>query len=528
MTSIRDIFFILSLILAGLNFWQPSLPWLRQSKIYVSPQGSDWHFGGSAQTAVRTIQRAANLAAPGEEIIILPGIYREELRISRGGRPDRPITFRAQTPGTVTITNQAPETVTQKLTWQAEREGIYSTVAPWPIYFALYNKQVLYHVRWGGLGRLQTLVAKPNAYGAFTFDHATNRLYLFLPKGESPQNSKLGLHRQIPSPWEWGNSRVANIWLETKYLVFDGLNLELGAGSSFLLWDSGHVTIKNCLLTGASSGISTQPHIQPASHLLVEHNLYHNYPQHGWLRHWLPWREVYAQYFNSSLISSSSAHVTVRHNLITHSGDALQISPRLNRHDQAGANIYGNLLIYGTDDAIEMDGLAQNIHFHHNLVYDFFQNLGTSPVLIGPVLVENNRFLHPAGGVNGSQVKLLNPWYKPGDPNNRSPIQNIQIRDNIFVGNYLAYWGPPVENVVVEDNTFAVKGSKDPPWHPGVTARNNRMIDLPRSGYPNPGTDSQWWAGWSMARPGPRWLNYREHPATQDINQVLSPELFQQ
>ncbi|AIE74680.1 MULTISPECIES: hypothetical protein [unclassified Synechocystis] len=524
----RDTLIILGVILAGINLWQPTLPWLRQGKIYVSPQGKDWYLGGSSQTAVRTIQRAANLTAPGEEIIILPGIYREELRIRRGGRPNRPITFRAEQPGTVTITNQAPTEVTASLVWQAEGGGIYSAATLWPIYFALYGNRILYHVRWGGLERLQTLTAQPNAYGAFTFDPNGNRLYLFLPNGENPDNNKLAIHRRIPSPREWGNSRVANIWLEAKHLVFDGLNLELGVGSSFLLWDSGHVTIKNCLLTGASIGISGQPHLQAPSHLTVEHNLYHNYPQYKWLRQWLPWRDVYAHYSTSSLISSSAPHLTVRHNLVTHSGDALQISPRLNYPDQNGADIYGNLLMYGTDDAIEMDGLAQQIHFHRNLVYDFYQNLGTSPVLTGPVLVENNRFLHPAGGVNGSQVKLLNPWYKPGAPDNRSPIQNIHIRDNTFVGNYLAYWGPPVENVVVEDNTFAVQGSKDPPWHPGVTVRDNRMITLPRSGHPNPGTDPQWWAGWSIPRPGPHWLNYDQHPATQEIPQVLSPALFKE
>ncbi|MFM6118172.1 MAG: right-handed parallel beta-helix repeat-containing protein [Sphaerospermopsis kisseleviana] len=522
---VRDILLIISTLLAAINLWQPPTPWLRQGKIYVSPQGSDWNLGNSPQRAVKTIQRAANMATPGEEVVILPGIYREDLRVRRGGRPNRPITFRAQQPGTVTITNAVPPQVTQYLTWRSHGNGLYSTQTPWPIYYALYNGSVLYDVRWGGIERLKTLVSQPNSYGAFTYDRETKRFYLFLPHGEIPNNQKLVFHREIPSPREWGNSRVANIWLEAQHLVFDGLRLELGVGSSFLLWDSGYITIRNTLLTGAGTGISASPHINVPSHLVVEYNLYHNYPQYNWLKNWLPWNEVYAHYSNSTLISASSPNLVIRHNVVSHGGDALQISPHLDKPGQNGANIYGNLLMYGTDDAIEMDGPAEKVHFHHNLVYDFEQNLGLSPVLTGPVLVENNRFLHPAGGVNGSQVKLLNPWYKPGSPNNQSPIQNIQIRNNTFVGRYLAYWGPPVKNVWVEENLFAVEGMNNPPWHPQVTVRNNTMITLPQE-YPHPGTNPQWLQGWSIPRPGPGWLQYEDHPATVDIHKVLSPDLF--
>jgi hypothetical protein len=116
---LREILLIISTILIGFNLWQPPLPWLRQGKIYVSPQGADWNLGNRPQHAVKTIQRAANMAAPGEDIVILPGVYREYLRIRRGGQPDRPITFRAQQPGTVTITNAAPSDVTQNLVWRS-------------------------------------------------------------------------------------------------------------------------------------------------------------------------------------------------------------------------------------------------------------------------------------------------------------------------------------------------------------------------------------------------------------------------
>lgn len=126
----RDLLFFFFVIFNGVNFWQPSLSWLRSGQIYVSSQGSDWFLGNSLKNPVKTIQRAANMAEPGEAIIILPGVYHEELRIRRSGKPDQPITFRAQQPGTVTITNAASPEVTKNLVWRSESNRIYSTQTP--------------------------------------------------------------------------------------------------------------------------------------------------------------------------------------------------------------------------------------------------------------------------------------------------------------------------------------------------------------------------------------------------------------
>ncbi len=50
-----------------------------------------------------TITAAARLAAPGDTVQILPGTYHETVWLTRSGTADAPITFAAQTPGTVTI-----------------------------------------------------------------------------------------------------------------------------------------------------------------------------------------------------------------------------------------------------------------------------------------------------------------------------------------------------------------------------------------------------------------------------------------
>jgi len=52
---------------------------------------------------LNTIGAAAKLAQPGDTVVILPGTYHESINLTTSGTATAPITFEAQTPGTVTI-----------------------------------------------------------------------------------------------------------------------------------------------------------------------------------------------------------------------------------------------------------------------------------------------------------------------------------------------------------------------------------------------------------------------------------------
>ena len=204
-----------------------------------------------------------------------------------------------------------------------------------------------------------------------------------------------------------------------------------------------------------------------------------------------------------------------------------------------GAEVYGNLLFRNTDDAIEFDGLAENIHVYQNLIYDSFVSLGLSPVLKGPVLIENNIFLHPfhpKHTKHPAHLKLLNPWFKAEETNSdRNTIRNIRVRNNTFVGNWLAWWHEaPIVDVKIHNNNFAIQRQMNPPGKQGITDINNRIIKLDTSGYSNPGTDPQWRyihqsnhsSPWQIPQPGPGWFDYQSHPATLDIREKISSDFF--
>src|SRR4029079_19805287 len=77
---------------------------------YVATDGSDSNSGTSTSAPFRTIQRAMNFVAPGDNVQIRGGTYREQVESTRGGTAAAPVTVTAypgETPvikGSVVVT----------------------------------------------------------------------------------------------------------------------------------------------------------------------------------------------------------------------------------------------------------------------------------------------------------------------------------------------------------------------------------------------------------------------------------------
>lgn len=68
----------------------------------VSPQGSDTNEGSTAKPW-RTLAHAASAVAPGDTVIVEPGIYREVVTFNRGGTPSSMVTFQSRRVGEAKI-----------------------------------------------------------------------------------------------------------------------------------------------------------------------------------------------------------------------------------------------------------------------------------------------------------------------------------------------------------------------------------------------------------------------------------------
>ena len=63
---------------------------------------------GSKEKPFLRIQQAADLAKPGDEIIVAPGIYREEVNPVNGGTEDARIIYRSEIEKEAVITGAEP------------------------------------------------------------------------------------------------------------------------------------------------------------------------------------------------------------------------------------------------------------------------------------------------------------------------------------------------------------------------------------------------------------------------------------
>lgn len=96
---------------AFLETFTRSLPMPSVSRTLVvdqrHPQAQDGN-PGSPDRPLKTINRAAELAEPGDIVLVQPGIYRERVDPRRGGEPGRPITYQAARRGEVFLRGSEP------------------------------------------------------------------------------------------------------------------------------------------------------------------------------------------------------------------------------------------------------------------------------------------------------------------------------------------------------------------------------------------------------------------------------------
>lgn len=99
--------------------------------------GNDQNSGASVETALKSITAAVNLATPGVEIRIAPGIYRESIKINKSGTTVNPIMLIADE-GLGSVVIRGSES-SSSLTWTqltSNTIGLPDHVQPGNIYFA--------------------------------------------------------------------------------------------------------------------------------------------------------------------------------------------------------------------------------------------------------------------------------------------------------------------------------------------------------------------------------------------------------
>jgi len=85
-----------------------ALPLVAAAASYHVATGGDDGHAGTSSAPLRSIQRCAALARPGDECLIHPGSYRESVRPARSGTAGSPIRYRPARAGTVSLDGRDP------------------------------------------------------------------------------------------------------------------------------------------------------------------------------------------------------------------------------------------------------------------------------------------------------------------------------------------------------------------------------------------------------------------------------------
>jgi len=270
-------------------------------RLFVSPKGSD-SGTGERNSPFGSIQLAADISGPGDTIVLLPGLYRQRVQVTRSGEPGAPIRFVAEQPGTVTISGADPLNGWESVVGS---EPIYSV--SWNHLFAIDTKNgkpIECHPPTDTLwGRAEQVMARgeqlmpspslealrsgwqrfkvantgavltapvahvgPRFAGAFFADTENKRLYAWLQSGDSPNRHSIEASTRGllfgSSPTESGDVPIHDVEV-------DGLTFRYAATfaqrAAVWLWGS-HNTVSNCVIEDmAGKGVAVNG--------LLEHSL---------------------------------------------------------------------------------------------------------------------------------------------------------------------------------------------------------------------------------------------------------------
>lgn len=244
-----------------------------------------------------------------------------------------------------------------------------------------------------------------------------------------------------------------------KYIILDGLTIRGGGHSCIQVTNCQNIQIKNCdiglwgterkpydlkdpvdtndayrrLQLEGKRNINNQSGIKvrDCENILIERNFIHDpmSKANSWF-YTHPWGP-------QGIHVGFSQKVTIRWNDII-GGDNHRFNDVIeswgNGHPKGGpgidAEIYGNYLAFCNDDAIELDGIQQNVRFFHNRLEGFYSGVSTAPCMNGPSYIVENLLMKPGDEFGKCNSMIKNggfAWY-PG---------RTFIFGNTFVGNKL-------------------------------------------------------------------------------------------
>lgn len=350
------------------QFQEPAL-----RTLHVSPTGDDSNPGTDPQNPLQTIQRAADLAQPGDLVLIGPGVYRESVTVPTSGTATHPIVFRGSAPDA--IIDGADETIFNGVTWAAEGNGIWSRVSGFGTGHVVTDQGRLF--RYDSLPELGSLGA--GAPGGFYYDGGT--LYVKTADGSSPAARQMHVARLENGFYLDGRAHVRIEDLEIRHFGSG----DYGKGV-YLRYSS------DCAVRGSriheigAAGVW----IKGGERNTIENNEFWDTS----IFHW-PWpftKGSSAENNAVTMTDNPGRGTVIRSNTVRGTFNGIGPcggDPPPSRFSTE-TDVYDNHFSEHTDDAIEPEGYCSNIRIWGNHIEDVHMAFAVAPAAPGPTWILRN------------------------------------------------------------------------------------------------------------------------------------------
>ncbi|OGG03988.1 MAG: hypothetical protein A3F83_01680 [Candidatus Glassbacteria bacterium RIFCSPLOWO2_12_FULL_58_11] len=434
---------------------------------FVDPAGDDQN-KGTVESPLATIQKAADLARPGDIVRITPGIYRESVTVRRPGKPGAYISFIARDKGVV-LSGADPEydNVQASGKWQAEGGGVYSTEAGHRTHYLAVDGVRLYHYLTPP--EFEEFIC--GAPGGWYQDENSGRLFVRLSSDADPGRL----------PVQIGALDCGIRVREADYVLIEGLEIRDYGGSAngagVSLERSAWCVIRNCSIHGMRS-------IVEISGARAEGNLVESCELWDTSIPLWPWAMTKDHDEEGGGVMSTGGRGTVVRGCRIHDlYDGL--SPSVwdslwNESYNCDWDVYDNEFYNTRDDVIEPEGPSINWRFWNNVCHDLFTGVSLAPINVGPAYImynvlydENWQTLKygsgfEAEGMGRGWCFLYHNTICSNDPAVNTlvvsrPLSGQIFRNNIFFASAYPFWTSkvPERNNSLDYNDWY---TADTPW----------------------------------------------------------------
>jgi len=354
--------------------------------LHVSPTGDDDNPGTDPSAPLLTIQHAADLSQPGDLILIQPGIYRESVTVSTSGTAAQSVVFRGSTTGI--ILDGADETVHGGVAWTPQSNGVFSRVLGFSTGHVVTDQGRLF--QYDSVPELETLGA--GAPGGFFFDGST--LHVKNADGSSPASREMHVARLENGFYLNGLSHIRIENVEIRHY---------GSGSygkGIYLRYSSDCAVRNSRIHEiGSAGVW----IKGGEKNTIENNEFWDTSIFDW-----PWpftKGSSAENNAVTMTDNPGRGNVIRGNTIR--GVFNGIGPCGSSHPPTGftseTDVYDNVFIEHTDDAVEPEGWCANVRIWDNHIEDSHMAFAVAPAAPGPTWIIRN-VAYNFGNTRTSQI----------------------------------------------------------------------------------------------------------------------------